>query len=181
MKLLVCSSSREDISDKYFNDCSKLLEELFKLDNDLVFGANNKGLMRTSYEIATKYNREVIGINPKKFKDSFGELNCNKEIITNSIHERTAKLIDESDILLFLPGGIGTIYELFTAIESKRCGEFNKHIIIYNSNNYFGKLLEFMEDMYKENFTSKSVEECYHISNTYQDVIDYINYIVNYL
>lgn len=174
MKLLICCSSREDIDVKYFNDCSAYLEELFKLDNDLVFGAYNKGLMRISYEIATKYNREVIGINPNIFKEAFQELNCNKEIITNNIHERTAMLIEESDALIFMPGGVGTIYELFTAIESKRSGEFNKPIIIYNSNNYFDKILLFMEDMYKENFTSISVKEVYHISNNYKDTIDYI-------
>lgn len=174
MKLLICCSSREDIPNKYFNDCKNYLEELFKLDNDLVFGAYNKGLMRVSYEIALKYNREVIGINPEIFKEAFKELNCTKEIITNKIHERTDKLIEECDALIFMPGGIGTIYELFTAIESKRSGEFNKPIIIYNSNNYFDELLLFMEDMYKENFTSMSVKEVYHISNNYQDTIDYI-------
>lgn len=174
MKLLICCSSREDIDVKYFNDCSAYLEELFKLDNDLVFGAYNKGLMRISYEIATKYNREVIGINPNIFKEAFQELNCNKEITTNNIHERTAMLIEESDALIFMPGGIGTVYELFTAIESKRSGEFNKPIIIYNSNNYFDKLLLFMEGMYNQNFASISVKEDYHISNNYQDTIDYI-------
>lgn len=83
-------------------------------------------------------------------------------------------LIEESDALIFMPGGVGTIYELFTAIESKRSGEFNKPIIIYNSNNYFDKLLLFMEGMYNQNFASISVKEDYHISNNYQDTIDYI-------
>lgn len=175
MKLLICSSSREDIPKKYFNDCEKYLSELFKLDNTLVFGAYNQGLMKTSYEIALKNKREVIGINPEIFKSAFQDLTCNKEIITTTINERTAKLIEESDALIFMPGGVGTIYELFTALESKRSGEFNKPIIIYNSNNYFDKLLLFMEDMYNQNFTSKSVKECYHISNSYDDTLKYLD------
>ena len=174
MKLLIACSSREDIPSKYFEDCREYLEGLFKLDNDLVFGAYNKGLMRLSHEIALKYSREVIGANPEIYKDAFSKLNCHKEIVTKTINERTAKLIEESDALIFMPGGVGTIYELFTAIESKRSGEFNKPIIIYNSNNYFDKLLLFMEIMYNENFTSKSVKECYHISDNYQDTINYI-------
>ena len=49
------------------------------------------------------------------------------------IIDRTDGLIRESDVLLFLPGGFGSVYELFTAIESKRCHEHDRSIIIYNS------------------------------------------------
>ena len=175
MKLLIGCSSRDDIPKKYSEDCEKYLEELFKSNNDLVFGAYNKGLMNISYQQALKHNRQVIGISPEIFKNDFKNLNCHKEIITKSITERTEKLIEESDALIFLPGGIGTIYELFTTIESKRSGEFNKPIIIYNSCDYFDKLLLFLEDMYNQNFTSISVKECYYISKNAKDTLEYLD------
>ena len=109
MNLLIGCSSREDIPDKYFKSCAEYLEELFKENNNLVFGAYNAGLMRVSYEKAVKHNREVIGINPKIFESAFLDLNCNKEIVTNTINERTSKLIEEADALIFMPGGVGTI------------------------------------------------------------------------
>ena len=86
-------------------------------------------------------------------------------------------MIRESDALIFLPGGIGTIYELFTAIESKRNKEFDKPIIIYNSNNYFDKLLLFLDYLYNQNFTDISVSGNYHISDSAEDTL---NYIYNY-
>lgn len=175
MKLFIGCSSREDIPEKYFNNCEIYLEELFKTNNDLVFGAYNKGLMALSYQKALTNNRQIIGISPQIFKDEFKNLNCHQEIITNNISERTEKLINESDALIFLPGGIGTIYELFTAIESKRSGEFNKPIIIYNSCGYFDKLLLFMEDMYKENFTSLSVKDCYYLTKDAADTKAYLS------
>ena len=174
MNLLIGCSSREDIPDKYFKSCAEYLEELFKENNNLVFGAYNAGIMRVSYEMAVKYNRDVIGINPKIFESAFLDLNCNKEIVTNTINERTSKLIEEADALIFMPGGVGTIYEFFTALESKRSGEFNKPIVIYNACNYFDRLLLFMEDMYDEKFTSNEVRECYHISNSAKDTLEYI-------
>ena len=158
MKLFIGCSSSEQIPQIYIKDCENYLKELFKLDNTLVFGAYNKGLMAISYEQA---------------------LNNNKEIITNSISERTEKLIEESDVLIFLPGGIGTIYELLTAIESKRSKEFDKPIIIYNSNHYFDNLLLFLDNIYNQNFTNKSVKNCYHISNNITDTIEYINNYYN--
>ena len=54
MKLFIGCSSSNDISKRYLNDCEEYLEELFKLDNDLVFGAYNKGLMAIAYKLAKK-------------------------------------------------------------------------------------------------------------------------------
>ena len=175
LKLFIGCSSSNDIDEYYNTDCRNYLEELFKLNNDLVFGAYNKGLMAIAYDIALNYNRKIIGITPEIFKDALEELTCTKEIITKNINSRTEELIEESEALIFLPGGIGTIYELFTAIEKKRSGEFNKPIIIYNSNNYFDKLLVFLEDTYNQNFTSTSVKNCYYISNSAIDTIKYLN------
>lgn len=179
MKLFIGCSSSNDIPEKYKKDCEKLLEELFKLDNDLVFGAYNKGLMNQAYKIALKHNKQVIGITPEIFKEDLKNLDCSKEIITRNISNRTEKVIEESDVLIYLPGGIGTIYELFTSIESKRSKEFNKPIIIYNSNNYFDKLLLFLEEIYNQNFTSSKVKDCYYISNNITDVLNYLKNINN--
>lgn len=175
MKLFIACSSREEIDKKYIEDCEELLEELFKKDNELVFGAYNKGLMNSSYQKALKYKRNIIGITPKIFSKDLQEIKCNKEVITENISRRTEKLIEESDALIFLPGGIGTIYELLTAIESKRSKEFNKPIIIYNSNNYFDNLLEFIDNMYKEKFIDLNVKECYHIFENINDLLEHIN------
>ena len=177
MKIFIGCSSREEIPNKYFNDCNNLLEELFKLENDLVFGAYNKGIMALCYDKAKKYNRKVIGITPKIFVSALDELDCDLEIVTNNISRRTEGLIEESNVLLFLPGGIGTIYELFTVIESKRSGEFNKPIIIYNSNNFFDKLLDFLEKIYNEYFTDIKVKDCYLVMNSADDVVKYLTNI----
>lgn len=177
MKLFIACSSSDDISEYYFIECEKYLEEIFQEDHDLVFGAYNKGLMRVSYEIALKYNRQVIGITPKIFENDLKELNCNKEIITDNINRRTEQAIEESDALIFMPGGIGTIYELFTALESKRSAEFNKPIIIYNANNYFDKLLIFIDEIYNQKFSSPIIKDCYYISNSATDTL---NYLKNY-
>ena len=177
MKIFIGCSSREEIPNKYYKDCNSLIEELFKHENDLVFGAYHKGFMASCHDIAKKNNRKVIGITPKIFVDALKELDCDVEIITDTISRRTDGLIEECDALLFLPGGIGTIYELFTAIESKRNGEFDKPIIIYNSNNFFDKLLEFLEKLYDENFTDIKVKDCYLVMNSADDVVKYLTNI----
>ena len=85
-------------------------------------------------------------------------------------------MIKNSDALVFLPGGLGTIYELFTAIETKRSHEHDKPIILYNSCNYFDRLISLLEKMYDENFTAQKSASLYYIAETAEETLDYINY-----
>ena len=171
MKLFIGCSSNNDIPTEYFNDCKVLLEELMK-ENDLVFGACNSGL---AYNTTLKANGNITGICPEAYKDDFKTLKCDTEITTKSVSERTDSVISSSDALIFLPGGIGTIYELFTAIESKRCHEFNKPIVIYNSNGYFDKLLEFMDKVYSEKFSGFKDKRNYLVTDSISSILYYIN------
>ena len=174
MKLFIGCSSSNDIPIEYFNDCKVLLEELMK-ENDLVFGACNSGLMGLAYNTTLKANGNITGICPEAYKDDFKTLKCDTEITTKSVSERTDTVISSSDALIFLPGGIGTIYELFTAIESKRCHEFNKPIVIYNSNGYFDKLLEFMDKVYSEKFSGFKDKRNYLVTDSISSILYYIN------
>ncbi len=179
MKLFIGCSSSNDIPQKYLDDCKKYLDELFKENNDLVFGASNRGIMGLCVETALNHNKEVIGISPEVYKEDFNSLECTKEIVTNSISRRTDALIALSDAIIFLPGGIGTIYEFLATIESKRGKEFDKPIIIYNSCHYFDTLLTFLDKIYKEQFTSELVANCYHISPSAKETLEYIKNYYN--
>lgn len=175
MKLFIGSSANDFLPEKYLQDCTNYLDELFKLNYDLVFGATNRGIMALSYNAAKKYNKKVIGICPEIYKDNYKTLDCNESLLTKTVNERTKGVIDCSDAIIFLPGGIGTIYELFTAIETKRSKEFNKPIVIYNSCGYYNNLLTFLNQAIKENFISEEVITLFHISDSVTDTINYIN------
>lgn len=175
MKIAVCCSSINDIDNKYKESSRKLLEHIFKEDNDLVFGAMDSGIMGIAYRTAKKFGRKVIGITPEIFKRDLNELECDTEIITKSINSRTEAMIDNSDALLFLPGGIGTLYELITSLEMKRSNEFDKPVIIYNETGFFDEMLVMLDKFYKENFTSEKVKYNYEIVNNYMEVTKYIN------
>lgn len=174
MKLFVACSSSDDIPDIYFKDCKNLLDILLK-DHDLVFGVAHSGLMGLSYDIALDHHREITGICPEMYQEDFKKLKCSLELTTKNIEGRTHQLICMSDVLLFLPGGIGTIDELFAAIDQKRCHEFDKPIIIYNSNGYFNLLLEFMGKLYHEHFSPLIDQSSYFVSDSIPEIIEYIN------
>lgn len=175
MKIFVGCSASEDIPGKYRLDCNMLLDELFSKNNDLVFGACNSGIMSDAYMSALSHDREIVGICPEAYVDDFKDLKCTTEIVSKSVNDRTDGLINESDVLLFLPGGFGSVYELFMAIESKRCHEHNREIIIYNSNGFYDDLLTFIERIYSEKFAKEYVRDYYFVSSDKKELIDYID------
>lgn len=173
MKLFIGSSSCENIPQEYVDDCTNLLEVLLK-DNDLVFGAYNKGLMGISYDIAKKNHRSVIGICNEFYKDSLKDLECDVEEITTSMVDSTLKIYKNSDALIILPGGFGTIYEFFTANYSKICKEVNIPIILYNSCGYYDKLLSFIDDVCKDNFVREQERGNFVVANSVNEVVSYL-------
>ena len=173
MKLFIGSSSCENIPQEYVDDCTNLLEVLLK-DNDLVFGAYNKGLMGISYDIAKKNHRSVIGICNEFYKDSLKDLECDLEEITTSMVDSTLKIYKNSDALIILPGGFGTIYEFFTANYSKICKEVNIPIILYNSCGYYDKLLSFIDDVCKDNFVREQERGNFVVANSVNEVVSYL-------
>lgn len=175
MNIAVCCSSSNDINRKYLESSKRLLQLIFKGNNNLVFGAMNSGIMGIAYRVAKQNNRKVIGIAPEIYKEDFKELDCDKEILTKNVNDRTDELINNSDILIFLPGGIGTLYELMTAIEMKRSKEFDKPIILYNDTGFFDDIIHMLDKTYAQNFTDFKVRLNYNIANDSRTVMDLLN------
>ena len=177
MRIFVGCSASEDIPNKYREDSKILLDELFEQENDLVFGACNSGIMSDAYMSALNHERGIVGICPEAYVKDFEDLKCTEEIITKNVNERTDGLIRESDVLLFLPGGFGSAYELFTAIESKRCHEHNREIIIYNCEGFYDELLSFVEKIYNEKFAKEYVRDYYFVSSDKEKILEHISKI----
>ena len=170
MKLFIASSSSEDIDSKYMNDCESYLNKLLK-DNDLMFGSYDKGIMGLCSKIAKENNRFILGCGTGDYTSENYDMN----LLVNSITDRTSYLIKNSDAIIILPGGIGTINELFVAIDLKRSGEISVPIVIYNSNHYYDELFVFLDKLYNEKFSPSSVKDVYHVSDSYEDTIKYLN------
>ena len=173
MKLFIGASGSENIPKEYIDDCTNLLEVLLK-ENDLIFGAYNKGLMGISYDIAKKNNRSITGICPEIYKASFDILECDKEETTTSIIDSTMKIYKNSDAIVILPGGYGSIYEFFTANYCKICKEINIPIILYNSCGYYDKLISFIKDCIKNKMVNEKEIGKYLVANNASEVVKYL-------
>ena len=178
MLLFIGCSSKREIDKKYFDDCKELLSKILK-DNDLIFGVCKDGIMGLSYDIAKENKRNVIGLCPMEYGNYLMDVECDEEIVTEGMLDSTLRIISKCDAIIILPGGIGTMYELFTSIQCKICHEHKKPIIIYNSCGFYNKLLSFIDDMYREKFVSEDVKEMYMVANSSDEVVKYIEELSN--
>ena len=175
MKIFIGGSVREQIDEKYKNEAQKLADIIVKSECDVICCASRWGEVGIIYnELVQKYPDRVHTAVPKahlKYKDT--EIK-DSTVITNTINERTDYILRNSDICIFLPGGIGSIYEIMSAIETKRADEHSCKLIIVNLYNYYDDLLKMFDKVFKEDFADEKDKNNYIIINNINDIEKYI-------
>ena len=93
----------------------------------------------------------------------------------DTVNERKNAFINLADVMIFIPGGIGTIDELLTAIEARRNHEHNVPIIVINGNGFFNQLLSMLERIYDEGFADSKNRQLYFVADTVEEAIEYLS------
>jgi uncharacterized protein (TIGR00730 family) len=119
----------------------------------LVYGGGRTGLMGALAEGALAAGGEVIGIMPKHLVDhEVAHTGLTELRVVGSMHERKAMLADLSDGFLAMPGGLGTLEELFEIWTWGQLGLHRKPYGMLNVNGYFTPLLTFLDHAVTEQF-----------------------------
>ena len=114
MKICVFCGSSMGIDTTYKAAAARLGEVLAKNDCTLYYGGADVGLMKVIADKMLEKGRDVVGIIPKLICDmEIAHEGISKMIETNSMSERKLLLINESDAFIAMPGGFGTLDELF--------------------------------------------------------------------
>ncbi len=149
-----CGSS--DGNDLAITDAAKNLGEIFAERNiTLVYGAAKIGVMGIIAKSVLDNNGKVVGIIPDFLKKKeVVHLGLTRLITTENMHERKMKMQEESDGFIALPGGMGTLEELFEIITWLQLGLHQKPIGLLNSNGFYDDLINLLENMVRKGFLS---------------------------
>lgn len=121
----------------------------------LVYGGGSTGLMGALARGCFENGGYVIGVIPDALKERELEFKDAQElIVVKSMHERKANMNLRGDAFMTLPGGFGTLEEIFEVITWKQLGFHDKPIYFINQNQYFTPLFEFMNHMKSAQFIS---------------------------
>ncbi len=154
-KICVFCGSNEG-NDTMIIDVSKQLgKKLAKNNITLVYGAAKIGVMGVVAKAALKKKGQVIGVIPEFLKNKeVVHLGLNELITTQNMHERKLKLHEISDGFIALPGGIGTLEELFEIFTWLQLGLHSKPIGLLNINHFYDDLIGLLENMVRKGFLS---------------------------
>ena len=149
-----CGSS--DGNDQAISEAAVRLGEVFAAKNiTLVYGAAKIGVMGTIAATILDRKGAVIGIIPDFLKKKeVVHLGLTQLITTNNMHERKLQMQEISDGFIALPGGFGTLEELFEIITWLQLGLHLKPIGLLNVNGFYNDLIKMIETMVRKGFVS---------------------------
>lgn len=149
---IYCASSAQ-IAPKYFEAAKELATTLVESNIEIVCGGGANGLMGQLADTCLAQGGKITGIMPHFMKAvEWNHSGIENIIWTETMSERKLLLLENVDALIALPGGTGTLEELFEAITLKRLGKFLKPIIILNTDGYYDDLQKMLNKCVSEKF-----------------------------
>jgi uncharacterized protein (TIGR00730 family) len=149
--LCVFCGSSKNVAKKYLNAASLMGEVLAKNKIRLIFGGSNTGLMGAVSRGVLKFGGEAVGIIPEFFYSEEGiDKNLTNVEIVADMHTRKSRMAELADGFIALPGGFGTLEELFEAITWGQIGLQSKPVGILNTDGFYDTLIKFIDEL-KEN------------------------------
>ena len=185
---IFCGSSVGN-SGEYLNATECLGRTLAKEKIRLIYGGAKVGLMGTLAETVLKNNGEVVGVMPRHLVEKEVAHHSLTELkIVDSMHERKAIMHELSDAFIAMPGGLGTLDEIFEALVWGQLDIHKKPCAFYNVSGYYDKLFGFIKHSIDEGFinqkhlemilvASKPDELLEKISNYKHPLIDKVKWI----
>jgi uncharacterized protein (TIGR00730 family) len=142
----------------------------------LVYGAGSVGLMGVIANKILADGGKVIGVIPQFLMDlEVGHKSLTELHITQNMHERKMKMCELSDGFIALPGGFGTLDELFEILTWSQLGLHEAPIGILNTNGFFDPLLAMVEVMVKEGFLKKENQDLIIVDTKIDSLIAKMN------
>ena len=169
---IFCSAS-EVIEPIYFEKTCELGKWMGQNHKTLVYGGANLGLMECVAQSAKENGAFIMGVVPTKLEER-GAVSDLLDVTfrVDDLSERKDTMLRESDVLVALPGGVGTLDEVFHVVASASIGYHHKKVIFYNVNGFWQPLLDFLDSMKGSGFARRPLENFYQVANTWEELID---------
>lgn len=156
----------------YYRAAERLGEELASAGVTIVYGGGAKGSMGALAAGALARGGRVIGILPRFMQDlECGHKGLTQLMLVENMRERKHLMLTDSDAVIALPGGCGTLEELLEAITLKRLGIYLNPIVMLNTRGFFDPLLELLRHCVRERFMNPEHEQMWTAVDEPQQVI----------
>ncbi|MHC1782600.1 MAG: TIGR00730 family Rossman fold protein [Anaerolineaceae bacterium] len=157
---------------EYIEAARKLGKTLAERKITLVYGGSNVGLMGLLARAALDSGGDVVGVITKQFVEldvAFTELP--ELIVVDTMHERKTRMAELADGFIALPGGLGTLEELFEILTWSQLGLHKKPCGLLNVQGYYDKLGEFLDHAVAEKFIAEESRRMVMVDEDAEDLL----------
>ena len=174
--LAVFCGSRTGLNPLFARQAKELGELLASKGIQLIYGGGSAGLMGIIADEVMRGGGSVTGIIPKLLVEwEVEHRGITELIVCDDMHERKQKIYSRADAALVLPGGFGTLDELFEIVTWNQLTIHDKSIFILNSDGFYDHLLAHIEKMKAEGFLyEEAIKRIFYL----QVPADLTNYLV---
>jgi uncharacterized protein (TIGR00730 family) len=138
---------------EYIAAAQELGRQLAERDIILVYGGGRAGLMGTIADAALASGGQVIGVITKLLQDrELAHTGATDLHVVDTMHQRKMMMATLADAFVALPGGLGTLDEIFEILAWAQLGIHNKPMGLLNTCHFYDKLWEFIDQIDQENF-----------------------------
>ena len=156
----------------YTEQATLLGKTLAKENIELVYGGANVGLMGALADGVLNNGGKAIGVLQNLLRSKeIAHLDLTELILVESMHERKTKMNDLCDGVIALPGGFGTLEELFEMLTWAQLGLHKKPIAILNINGFYDSLIELTKTMVEKGLLKEANQKMLLVSDTIDDLL----------
>ena len=179
MKSIAVFCAASESIDKLYVDAAHDVGTLLgSLGAELVYGGARFGLMEAVARSAKENGAKVTGVVPYilEERDRVSYL-LDEKVNCRNLSERKDIMLQRSDLLVALPGGIGTLDEIFHVLAAATIGYHGKRVVLYNVNGFWNALVDVIAVMGKQGFIRSNLAGLLLVVETLDDLERVINEI----
>ena len=159
-KIGVFLSANSQVDDICHQAVREVGEWIGRTRRTLIYGGAKKGLMEELAQATKQNGGRIFGVVP--------EIVVNRNLVSETLDvtirtvdlaDRKSIIIEKSDILLALPGGVGTLDEVFTALSMASIGYPSKRVVLYNPHGFWNSLLDLLADLHHKGMLRDSPQD----------------------
>lgn len=171
MKLCIFCSANQQIDPDFFTMTKELGQWAAENGHTIVFGGHDVGLMHSVSKAAKQAGGHVIGVVPQRIEE-MGRLSpwLDVHIPCVDLTDRKQLMMDQSDAFIILPGGIGTLDELFTVVSMKTLDFHQKPVLLWNMKGFWDSLIACLDDLHQKGVTRKQWRSYIIVVNTFEEL-----------
>jgi uncharacterized protein (TIGR00730 family) len=167
----VFCGAQNSVPDKHLKMGEEFGRMLAEKGIAMVYGGGDCGIMGRVANASMKHKGKVLGVFPMALKSIENEHpGLTETIIVEGMHERKKIMFDRSEALVVLPGGFGTMDEMFEVITWKQIGLHSKPIVIFNHDGYWDPLAGLMDNIINTGFALKETRHYFKIVTSLEDL-----------